>query len=98
MILLKAFCFGLWLAMILALIWAKRYEQTPFYQVYLYLDNPEIAEGQIYKTLGQLLQGERLSLEISAYNPYCTELLFIASRIGRRYPAVMVQINRIAAR
>ncbi|CFX12282.1 Uncharacterized [Syntrophomonas zehnderi OL-4] len=98
MILLKAFCFGLWLAMILALIRADWYEQAPFNQVYLYLNNPETAEGQVYKTLGHLLPDERLSLEISAYNPYYSELLFIASRIGRRYPAVMVQINRIAAR
>lgn len=92
MILLKTACFGLWFTMILALTWAKRLKPDSFSLVSLYLDNPEKAEQQIYSTLGQLIAGERLSLEISEHNPARSELCFIASRISQKYPSVMVQV------
>lgn len=91
MILLKTACFSLWLAMMLVLGLAKL-KHEPSSTVSLYLDDPGEAELQIFKAMGRLSAGERLSLEISAHNPNRSELYFIASRITRKYPSIFVKV------
>ncbi len=92
MLLLKTVCFSLWLGMMLLLTLTKQMNRDPAAMITLRLDDCERAERQIYAALRQLLPGERLSLEISLQNPAHAELYGIASRLGRKYPVIMVQV------
>ena len=89
--LLKTACFGLWLVIMIMLIWADQAKSRQAVHFSLHLEDPARAEMQIYDSLHQLSSDIQLNLEISAYNPFCAELYLIAACICRKNPSILVK-------
>lgn len=90
LILLKLTCFGLWLTMMMGLILAAASDYAEEYMVILHLADPQRAEYEIRSALHRIMPRARLCLEISGLNPCRSELLFIASRLQRTNPSVVI--------
>lgn len=90
-IMLKITCFGLWLLIMILLILADQIKSRQPVLFSLHLEDPARAEMQIYDSLRHLSSDLQLNLEISEYNPFCSELFFIAACICRKNPSISIQ-------
>ncbi len=91
LILLKTACFGIWLLMMILLILADQAKSSQAMLFSLHLADPSRAEMQIYDSLRHLSSDRQLNLQISASNPFCSEIYFIAACIYRKNPSIIIQ-------
>ncbi len=92
LIMLKTTCFGLWLIMMIMLMWADQAKlRQAAVLLNLLLDDPNRAEKQIYDSLQKLSPDTQLNLQIYNSNPYYPELYFIAACKCRKNPSILIR-------